>query len=509
MKDNVLGFDIGTQSLKVAVIDSSGTIIDIVQKKYEPPFFIKEDGYAEQSPNFYYDLMCKATRELKKIRGNFDDVNCFFISTIRDTMICLDKDKKPLRDIILWCDARRAKFFKGCVGKKTQTAFKLLGKSEILEKQYTDCHGNWIEQNEPEIWKKTAHFVFISTYLNYLTTGNLIDATSSLIGHIPLDYKAMEYYKPGALMRSIFDIPTEKLPKHLSSGLVIGEVNASFSKDSGLPVGLPLVSTGSDKALETLALGVIGEQGAAISFGTTATIQLHSKTYVEPQKFMPAYPSVINGCYDLEMQIQRGFWLVSWFKKEFGKHDQMIAKTKHLYTEDILNESLDHTPTGNDGLILQPFWAPSVLTPEAKGCMIGFNEKHTKYSLYRAIIEGLGYALYDGMLIMEKQSKRKVDHLYVSGGGSKSDRICQITSDIFNLPVSRIQTHEATLLGGAMVCYKYMNVYKDYEEAKKGMVHYKTTFEPDPDRHKIYDKYFNDAYISLYKTLEPIYRRIK
>jgi len=141
--------------------------------------------------------------------------------------------------------------------------------------------------------------------------------------------------------------------------------------------------------------------------------------------------------------------------------------------------------------------------------MIGFNEKHTKYSLYRAIIEGLGYALYDGMLIMEKQSKRKVDHLYVSGGGSKSDRICQITSDIFNLPVSRIQTHEATLLGGAMVCYKYMNVYKDYEEAKKGMVHYKTTFEPDPERHKIYAKYFNDAYLSLYKTLEPIYRRIK
>lgn len=510
MKDKVLGFDIGTQSLKVAIIDRLGKIENIVQKKYDPPFFIKEDGYAEQSPNFYYDLMCKASRELKEIRGDFNDVECFFISTIRDTVICLDENKDPLRDIILWCDARRANFFKGCVKKKTRAVFKLLGKSEVLEKQYTDCHGNWLKQNEPEIWDKTKHFVFISTYLNYLATGKLIDATSSLIAHIPLNYKTMEYYKPSSIMNSIFDIPSEKLPDHIPSEKMIGTINKSFSKDTGLPEGLPLISTGSDKALETLALGVISEKdGAAISFGTTATIQLHSKKYVEPQKYMPAYPSVINGAFDLEIQIQRGFWLVSWFKKEFGKHDELIAKTKHLYTEDILNESLDHTPPGNDGLILQPFWAPSVLTPEAKGCIVGFNEKHTKYSLYRAIIEGLGYALYDGLLMMERQSKRKIDHLYVSGGGSKSDRICQITSDIFNLPLSRIQTHEATLLGGAMVCYKYLKVYEDYHQAKEKMVHYKKTFLPNQENHKIYEKYFQEGYLSLYKSLEPIYRRIK
>ena len=74
--------------------------------------------------------------------------------------------------------------------------------------------------------------------------------------------------------------------------------------------------------------------------------------------------------------------------------------------------------------------------------------------MYRAIIEGLNFALMDGMYGMERRSGQKIRHLYLGGGGSRSDEICQITANMFGLPVSRIQTHESLRArrGHLLVC---------------------------------------------------------
>lgn len=81
---------------------------------------------------------------------------------------------------------------------------------------------------------------------------------------------------------------------------------------------MPLIASGSDKACEILGLGCITKEKAAISFGTTATVTFTTDAYVEPERFIPPYASVMRGHFTPEIEIFRGYWLVSWFKREFA-----------------------------------------------------------------------------------------------------------------------------------------------------------------------------------------------
>src|SRR3972149_5748420 len=137
--------------------------------------------------------------------------------------------------------------------------------------------------------------------------------------------------------------------------------------------------------------------------------------------------------YNTEFQIYRGFWLVSWFKKEFGMPEVERAEKEGVDPEVYLDELLDNAPPGSLGLMLQPTWSPGVKIPgpEAKGAIIGFGDAHTRAHLYRAIIEGLCYSLKDGGERIQKRSRIKFKEIRVSGGGSQSARTLQITADIF------------------------------------------------------------------------------
>ena len=72
MKTNplVLTLDFGTQSLRTALIDSSGEIKEIVKAHYEPAYFSKEKGYAEQDPDFYFKNLCICTNKIVKNNKN-------------------------------------------------------------------------------------------------------------------------------------------------------------------------------------------------------------------------------------------------------------------------------------------------------------------------------------------------------------------------------------------------------------------------------------------------------
>jgi len=165
-------------------------------------------------------------------------------------------------------------------------------------------------------------------------------------------------------------------------------------------------------------------------------------------------------------------------------------------------------PAGCNGLMVQPYWAPQLKQPEGRGAIIGFNSSHTRVHIYRAIIEGIGFALYDAMLNLEKRTGNKIKYVSAAGGGSQSDTICQITADMFGLPVRRIQTYEATGLGSSIAGFVGMGVYKDFDEAMSKMVHYQPLILPDEKNHAVYQKLYNDVYKGTYNRLRPLYLKL-
>ena len=504
-KPLVLTYDVGTQSTRAILVDKDGTIVDKEQVKYDEPYFRQRPGWAEQKTDFYFEHMCTASKALMARNADkVEDIIACVATVIRDTLVFLDENNKPTRDIIHWLDARKC-LYDDPFPLWKEAAFELVGMGKGSKIAYRTSKVNWVRQKQPEIWEKTKKIVCLPAYLNLRMTGRLAYTPANTIAHIPMDYKKKLWMKENDLTRCLYDVPQEKLYELIPSGEVLGYITKEAAELTGAPEGLPFIATGADKACETLGLSVASPEKASISFGTSSTIEMYTEHYFEPQNFLPSYPSVINKAWNPEIQVFRGFWMLSWFIKEFGDKDREEAERLGVSPEEILNKKAAEVPAGCQGLMLQPYWTPDVLKPDSYGAIIGFSDYHTRYHIYRAIIEGICLELYMSMKSMEKRGGMNIKEIYVGGGGSKSDLACHILADTFGLPVKRIHTHEACSIGAAMVAFVSKGEFESYDEAIKHMVHIKDVFTPDAKNHDVYMNMYNKVYRKIYKNVRPLY----
>lgn len=504
-----LVIDCGTQSVRALLYDSQGSLVG--KEKIEIELYFSEyPGWAEQNPELYWEKACKACKKLKtKQADRWNDILGVSVTTQRDTGVNVDKEGNPLRPAIIWLDQRMAK----CVEPLPlidHLMFSVVGMQKTVEITRKKSKSNWIRENQPDIWDKTHKYMLLSGFMTYKLSGRMVDSIASQIGHIPFDYKNKCWPEsPNNYRYKVFGIEMEKLPELVEPGTLVGHISEMVSEETGIREGVLVVASGSDKGCETLGVGCTDAQSASLSFGTTATVQTSSKTYIEPISFMPAYPAVIPDYYNPEVEIFRGYWMISWFKKEFAMREMIEAEEKQILPETILNERLNDIPPGSHGLILQPFWGPGLKSPEAKGSVIGFGDVHTRAHLYRAIVEGINYGLIDGLKKIEKKSGNQIKKLMVSGGGSQSDSICQITADMFNCPVYRGQTYETSGLGAAINGFVGIGLYSSHVEAVGKMVHYCDIFEPNQKNVEIYQHLYHHVYKKIYHKLSGLYKEIQ
>jgi sugar (pentulose or hexulose) kinase len=226
---------------------------------------------------------------------------------------------------------------------------------------------------------------------------------------------------------------------------------------------------------------------------------------------IPPYPAAEPGLYNLELEIYRGYWMISWFKHEFGLREVRIATERGVEPEVLFDELVQIVPPGSQGLVLQPYWSPGLRHPgpEARGAIIGFSEVHTRAHVYRAILEGLAYALREGKERTEKRSRVPITDLRVAGGGSQSNAAMQLTADVFGMTASRPLLYEASGLGAAMDAAVGVNIHADFKTAAVEMTHMGERFEPDPKTYQIYDELYHQVYLKMYNRLRPLYLSLR
>lgn len=506
----ILTMDFGTQSVRAAIFSKTGEALAMEKEKYDPPYFSTLPNYAEQNPDVYYSALCKATKRLAKNNPQLlSNVKGITLTCFRDSAVILDKDMKIIRPMILWLDQRNAECKKP-LPLIPRTLFRLVGKTDTIAFNRRRSVSNWLIENEPDNWAKVDKYVAVSTYFNYRLTGELKDSSSNQAGHYPIDFKNREWYKNPEknLTGQIFSLKRSMLCGIVPEGGVIGLLTKKASEETGLPEGLVMYASGSDKSCETLGLGVIDDRTAAISYGTASTVETTRTKYTESEPFLPGYPSCIPNFYNMDIQIYRGYWMINWFLKEFGGKEVNDIVISDVSTDDF-NKKLSQVPPGCDGLVLQPYWGPGLSRPNAKGAIIGFSDSVTQEHFYRAIIEGIAYALREGLEHFEKKIHHKIPVIRISGGGSQSNEICQITADVFGRPVTRVQTFETSSLGAAIAGFLAIKEFSSPEEAIKSMVHIKDTFTPNEKVHSKYDYLYFNAYEKMYPSLSKIYASIK
>jgi sugar (pentulose or hexulose) kinase len=276
-------------------------------------------------------------------------------------------------------------------------------------------------------------------------------------------------------------------------------------------VGLPLIACAADKACEVLGSGALESHIGCLSYGTTATINTTHKRYVEVIPLIPPYPAAVPGEYTMEIQIYRGYWMVNWFKQEFGQREQKLADEAGIEPESLFDELVRSVPAGSQGLVLQPYWSPGLRNPgpEARGSIIGFGDVHTRAHIYRAILEGLAYSLREGAERTSKRTGVSITELRVAGGGSQYDAAMQLTADIFGLPAYRPHVYEASGLGAAIDAAVGVGIHPDFPTAVHAMTHLGSRFDPDPNTHALYDELYREIYLKMYGRLKPLYKTMR
>jgi sugar (pentulose or hexulose) kinase len=276
-----------------------------------------------------------------------------------------------------------------------------------------------------------------------------------------------------------------------------------------VPRGLPVIIGAGDKQSELLGAGATTSNVAEVSYGTAAVIELLSSKYVTHRMMdFFTWGAAIPKHWALEGFVGRGYWMISWFKKEFCKYEEGEALKLGVTPEDILDKQTSDIPPGSMGLILQPYWHPRENDPLSKGAIIGFSGAHTRDHIYRAVIEGIAYELRRLGELIAKSSGNRISELRVGGGGSRSDEIMQITADVFGLPTRRMHTGNLSALGAAIDAAVALKIYNTFPEAVNSMVRVKDTFMPKEENVKIYDRLYSEVYLKMYSTLSPLHRRI-
>ena len=508
--DLLLAIDNGTQSLKALLFDLSGQLVDKQMVTFKP-YFSRRPGWAEQDPEVFWRSLCRACQRLwENSPAARERLAAVALTTQRGTVVNVDRDGKALRPAILWLDQRKT-YGLPPLGGLWGLLFKAAFLSKTVRYLQREAEVNWIRTYQPEIWRKTHKYLLLSGYLTHRLTGRFVDSQGCQVAYIPFDYKRLKWKAGWSWYWRIAPVDPDQLPELVAPGEVLGSIHGGAARETGIPEGLPLVAAAADKACEVIGSGSLAPHIGCLSFGTTATINVTQRKYIEPIPLIPPYPSAVPGHYSVEVQVFRGFWMVNWFKEEFGHLENHMAETEGKSPEELFDRLIDDIEPGSMGLVLQPYWTPGLRLPgpEAKGAIIGFGDIHTRAHLYRAILEGVAYALREGKERIERRSRRRITSLRVSGGGSQSRNALQLTADIFGLPTARPHIYDTSGLGAAIDAAVGLGLHPDFETAVAEMTHVGEVFEPNIKNHHLYDALYREVYCKMYRRIRPLYRRIR
>ena len=508
--DQLLALDVGTQSVRALLFDPRGTLVAMGRVPIEP-YVSPEPAWAEQDPEVWWTALGEACRRLwADPAARPDAVAGVALTTQRVTIVVSDENGVPLRPAIVWLDQRRTEDLPP-VGGAWGLAFRAARVEETVARFQADCEANWIERYEPSVWRRIRRYGVLSSWLTARLVGAWVDSSAAQVGYLPFDFKRSRWAGRLDWKWQVANFDRAWLPELVQPTGHLGELTPVAASHLGLATGTPLIASAGDKQAEALGSGAVTPDVAALSFGTTATLGTTHRRYLEAIPLLPPYPAAIPGAWLVELQVLRGFWMVEWFKREFGTDEITRGAALDVPPEALFEELLAASPPGAMGLILQPYWMPGVRYPgpEAKGAIVGFGDIHGRAHVYRAILEGLAYGLRESAERTVRKSGVEIRELRVSGGGSQSRAAVQLFADVFGIPASRPHTHEAAGLGAAIDAALGLGFHADPGSAVAEMVRIGERFEPNRAASRIYDDLYRSVYLAMYDRLRPLYREIR
>ncbi|SEN44698.1 xylulokinase [bacterium A37T11] len=471
----LLGIDLGTSAIKVSVVDAETQKVLVSARSpedTESSILSVLPGWAEQSPEQWWVDVEKAIAHVNA-SGTYDarDIGAIGISYQMHGLVLVDKENKPLRNAIIWCDSRAVD-----IGNE---AFEALGREKTLSSllnspgNFTASKLAWVKQQEPAIYGKIAKFMLPGDYIASKLTNYISTSISALSEGIFWDFSknqlSEEILNHFGFDRSLFPDIKPVFSEH-------GRLVPSVARSLGLKAGIPVSYKAGDQPNNALSLNVLKPGEVAATAGTSGVIYGVTDQLIYDQQsrvntFAHVNYSVEQPSLGVLLCINGTGILNRWVKEHFG----------HGLSYDQMNGLAKSVERGSNGLRILPFGngAERIFENRLPGAHIrnlDFN-LHGRSHVFRASQEGVAFAFRYGLDIMRQNG---MDPSVIRAGSANmflSELFTEIFVDATGVPVQLYQNDGS--VGAAIGAGIGVGAYNSAAEAFEGAIPIKT-IEPGP-----------------------------
>jgi xylulokinase len=486
----LLGIDLGTSSVKVLLVTTSGEVAASGTAEY--PIHHPEPGHAEQDPGAWWSACIAAVRSaLAAAQGV--RVAAIGLSGQMHGLVMLDADGELVAPAIIWPDQRserQVQEITAAIG--AERLYAITGSP--LSTGFLAASARWVQQVQPEKWSRVRMLLLPKDYVRWRLTGTFATDPSDGAGALLLDEERRDWSDE---LLQLLAIDRSLLPPVLPADQLAGVLREEAAAALGLPAGIPVVMGAADTACGLLGAGAVTPDRLLLSISTGGQlVQPVDEVRVDPKGRIHTFCSALTPATGRGAWYQMGATLNAGMALRWLRDSVFGWRYPDAY--DVMNVAAADVPPGADGLLFLPYLVGERsphMDPTARGAFFGLTLRHGQGELVRAVMEGATFACYDAYGVLAELGVRS-ESVILAGGGAKSPLWRQIVADVFGVPVQPLLTAEQSALGAVLLAGGGAGLF-DLTATAAAWAQLGPITEPDVARHAFYAERFA-AFRDLY-----------
>lgn len=417
-----IGIDLGTSGIKAVLAGDDGVLVG--QASVALTVAAPQPLWSEQNPADWWNATCRAIAELAR-RHDLSGVRGIGLAGQMHGAILLDRAGHVLRPAILWNDGRSAA---ECLALETEEPRSRAITGNLAMPGFTAPKLLWVRQHEPALFAQVATVLLPKDWLRRELTGELASDMSDASGTLWLDTEARRW---SPAMLAACDLDETQMPRLLEGTQVSGRLTPSAARALGLPAGIPVAAGGGDNAAGALGIGCVNPGDALLSLGTSGVIFVSDSVHLaDPERTVHAFCHCVPDVWHRMSVILSAAASLAWLAGLLG-------------TDEITLLREAEGASAQERLVFLPYLSGE-RTPHndaaAAGVFFGLSGKTGRADLTRAVLEGVAFALADGLEALE--ARGRIPELTAIGGGARSPFWLRLLASALDRPLQTVAGSE-------------------------------------------------------------------
>ncbi|AHY05104.1 hypothetical protein ALQ63_03416 [Serratia plymuthica] len=480
-----IGIDLGTSGVKIILLGEQGQLL--ASQSEALPISRPHPLWSEQAPQDWWHATDRAMLALGK-QHSLQQVKAIGLSGQMHGATLLDDRQRVLRPAILWNDGRSAAQCQALERAVPQSR-NITG--NLMMPGFTAPKLLWVQQHEPHLFSQIDKVLLPKDYLRWCMTGEFAGDMSDAAGTGWLNVAQRDWSDE---MLAACGLSRRHMPQLFEGNQITGQTHTELARRWGMPP-VPVVAGGGDNAAGAIGVGLYQAGQAMLSLGTSGVYFAVSDGFLSnPASAVHSFCHALPDTWHLMSVTLSAASCLDW-----------VCKLTNVDSVATLLRNVEQAPPAEAPLWFLPYLSGERTphnNPNAKGAFWGLTHQHGPNDLARAVLEGVGFALADGMDVLHA-SGLQPSSITLIGGGARSPFWRQMLADISGQRLEyRTGGDVGPALGAARLAQIALNPQRPLSDLLPELP-LEQLHEPDAERHRHYAAR-RSTFRELYTCLLPL-----